>query len=144
MTIRGSVHMLLKKQGDFRQTALLLIGLSVTMGLIYGLNLPRFVDAAWATVPWGITLVLLGIIVLYLRMTGHKTSLCLLYVSLGLITLLQIPPVVLWFVFDGQGVGEYGATPVGHWAWSTPHIILALLALYLSYILRSKANDFPQ
>ena len=133
-----------QKQGDSGRVTHFLIGLSIPMGFIYGLNLPRFADAAWATVPWGITLVLLGIIVLYLRMTGHNTSLSLLYVSLGLITLLQIPPVVLWVVFNGQGVGEYGATPMGHWAWSTPHIILALLALYLSYILRSKANDFPQ
>ena len=134
-----------QKHGDSGQVIHFLTGLSITLGLAYGLNLPRFADAAWATVPWGITLVFLGIIVVYLRMTGHKnTSQFLLYVSLGLITLLQIPPIVLWFVFDGQGVGEYGATPVGHWAWSTPHIILALLALYLSYILRSKANDFPQ
>ena len=133
-----------QKQGDSGRVTHFLTGLSITMGLIYGLNLPRFADAAWATVPWGIALVFLGIIVLYLRMTGHNTSLCLFYVILGLITLLQVPPVVLWFVFNGQGVGEYGATPVGHWAWSTPHIILALLALYLSYLLRSKANDFPQ
>ena len=133
-----------KQQGDLGQVTLFLIGLSITLGLVYGLNTPRFADAAWATVPWGITMVVLGCIVLYIRMTSKRTSLRLLYIGIGLIFALQSPPIALWFVFDGQGVGEYGSTPVGHWAWSTPHIILALLALYLSYLLRSKANDFPQ
>lgn len=137
--------MIPKRRGDLGQVTLLLTGLSIIMGSIYGFNVPRFGDPIWATVPWGISLVCVGAVVLSLRMTSRSTlSLGFQYVSLGLIAVMQIPPIVLWLVFDGQGVGEHGATPVGHWAWAIPHLILALLALYSGYLVRPKPNDIPR
>jgi len=212
--------MIHKHRGDLGQVPLLLTAFSIIMGAIYGFNVPRFGDPIWATVPWGIALVSLGIMVFALRTTSRNAlslglqyvslgliavmlmppivrwfdgqglgvqgatpvahwawviphlvlalpwgialvclgvmvltlrvtsrnalSFGLQYVSLGLIAVMQIPPTVLWFAFDGQGVGEHGATPVGHWAWAVPHIVLALLALYTGYLVRSRPNDIPR
>ena len=46
----------------------------------------------------------------------------------GIVALLQVPPVLLWFAFHGSGIsdGTPPSTFVAHWAYSIPH--LALLA----------------
>ena len=57
--------------------------------------------------------------------------------------LIQLPPIVLWFVFHGSGISD-GTPPssfVAHWAYALPHAIVAALCLggALAYARRAGA-----
>lgn len=107
------------------------------MGLTYILNLYGLTsDATPATVFWGKIAILTGIIAL-LAVKGLKINFRLrkfiLSIDLVVIVLLQLPPVFLWFLFNGTTVSDGPGGPPGHWFWSVPHIIIAFAATYSLY-----------
>lgn len=107
--------------------------LSTVLGLIYILNLPRLTsDATSTTVFWGWLAMIVGIIAMALapgkRAKGlKKIFLC---INLGIMILLQFPPMLLWFVFNGEVISDGPVGPVGHWFWAVPHIVLTVVAVY--------------
>ncbi|MBO8167618.1 MAG: hypothetical protein H0Z35_00375 [Thermoanaerobacteraceae bacterium] len=115
--------------------------LSTAVGLVYIFNLPKLTgDATWATVPWGWLALFIGVITLWVTI-GEKRKQgfwrIILSVDLGVMVLLQIPPVLLWFIFNEQVIGEptTPSAPMGHWLWSVPHIALAIVSFYSLYLL---------
>lgn len=109
--------------------------LSVILGVAYLVNYPPVTgDARWATVPWGLVMVVTGcfILVSAIRRQQHHGTINTILIMLFMVNfVLQIPAVILWFIFHGQVVGEYKAMPTvtGHWLWAGPHLILAMLAV---------------
>jgi len=113
---------------------------ALATGLVYLVNLPALTsDATNATVPWGWLALLGGMLVLVLVVSSQKGrgtgwAAVGLLISLGFMFLLQLPPIGLWFLFHGQVISDGPVGPVGHWAWSLPHIVVAAAsaaALYL-------------
>jgi len=109
----------------------------VIMGLIYIFNPYNLTsDAAPTTAFWGKIAVLAGIIAL-LAVKGLKRNLRLrkliLSIDLMAIILLQLPPVFLWFVFNGTIVSDGPGGPHGRWFWSIPHIIVTGAVAYSLY-----------
>jgi hypothetical protein len=109
---------------------------SAAVGLVYILNLPRLTaDATSAALLWGLIGLACGVVlVVWARLEGRLDSkrwVLLVSVSLGTTLVIQLPPAALWFAFTGEIVGDspFGG-PVGHWAWSLPHIFLAMAVAY--------------
>ena len=65
-------------------------------------------------------------------------TLLILYIC----TVIQIPPIILWFIFHGGEITDYtyafSDQFVAHWAFSIPHITLLILCLF---ILKLKRRD---
>ena len=59
----------------------------------------------------------------------------------GIVALLQVPPILLWFAFHGSGIsdGTPPSTFVAHWAFSLPHLALlaASAAMVCTLLVRS-------
>ncbi|HCF51542.1 MAG TPA: hypothetical protein DER60_14745 [Syntrophomonas sp.] len=55
----------------------------------------------------------------------------LLYIG----TVIQIPPIILWFIFHSGEITDYppafSDNFVAHWAFSIPHIFLIILCLWI-------------
>jgi hypothetical protein len=123
-----------------KQHVTMIVGiLSISLGLVYYVNLPQMTnDAISTTTLWGRVALFAGLLTALstlLKRTGWVVSSALLVV----IIFLQIPPVALWFIFNGTIVGEYGTTsPVGHWAWAVPHILLAMLSVKTIFLWKRK------
>lgn len=80
---------------------------------------------------WGYLSEILGAVLFLLVFKprhGRFMSL-ILYLCLG----IQIPPIILWFIFHGSRITDAPPTIndqfVAHWAFSIPHIILLTLCL---------------
>ena len=114
-----------------KRNVIVIVGiLSISLGLVYYLNLPQMTnDAISTTTLWGRVALLVGLLTA-LSALSKRTG-WVISTLLVVIVLLQIPPVALWFIFNGTIVGELGTpnAPVGHWAWAVPHILLAVLSI---------------
>lgn len=79
---------------------------------------------------WGRVAIILGVaLILVTAARAVATSAMALVVSAT--ALIQLPPIVLWFVFHGSGISD-GTPPssfVAHWAYALPHAIVAALCL---------------
>jgi len=87
---------------------------------------------------WGYFSEALGLLLLTSAWTPLKEILTRVILSICLV--IQIPPIILWFIFHGSEITDY--TPafsdqfIAHWAFSMPHIILAALCVYLLKLIR--------
>lgn len=54
--------------------------------------------------------------------------------------IIQIPPIILWFIFHGSRITDSPPTIsdqfVAHWAFSIPHIILLILTLWILKLIK--------
>lgn len=103
---------------------------AVTLGLFYIVNVPQMTnDAISSTTIWGLVAMSTGIFTAFL--TIKRTGWIFSCILLSFIILLQVPPIALWFIFNGTIVGEPGtpSAPIGHWAWAVPHTFLAVLSI---------------
>ncbi len=79
---------------------------------------------------WGYVAQVLGFIVVGLIFNtkwGIFTRL-VLYLNM----LIQIPPIILWFIFHGSSITDWTYSPfIAHWAFSIPHILVFILCLEL-------------
>lgn len=118
--------------------------LSMAVGFMYVFNWPKLTeDATSATLPWGYTALSVGIVTLVLialRVRLHKRLWRLLVsMTLGVTILLQLPPAVLWFEFNGAIIGDSPFEgPLGHWLWSVPHIFLLIASAYAICLLLAR------
>lgn len=59
-------------------------------------------------------------------------------------TVIQIPPIILWFIFHGLEITDYPPAFsdqfVAHWAFSIPHITLLILCLCTLKLIRRVTN----
>jgi len=81
----------------------------------------------------GVTSVgIVTLLLIALRVCLHERLWRLLVsMTLGVTILLQLPPAVLWFVFNGEIIGDSPFEgPLGHWLWSVPHILLVIVSAY--------------
>ena len=114
-----------------RRSVVVSVGiLTIALGLVYYTNVPRMVsDALAPTTLWGRTALVAGTIAVLSSLLG-RAGWILGCILLAVIALLQIPPMILWVVFDGTIVGEpKSGAPIGHWYWAIPHILLLALSV---------------
>ncbi|MBE4907781.1 hypothetical protein IMZ08_06895 [Bacillus luteolus] len=82
---------------------------------------------------WGFFAAVLGGIMIYFRMNKSttKTSNLIKTVFAFLLLLIQIPAVILWFMFSGSGIsdGSPASDFVAHWIYAVPHIAIIILGL---------------
>lgn len=102
--------------------------LSILIGSTYTLRLYGPTEAEvyeWGRVAVTAGVLSIGAAVVLPWVAGIKAILTAGYLILGL---MQVPPVILWFVFHGTGISDY--TPqsgfVAHWAYAIPHMVLAV------------------
>lgn len=84
--------------------------------------------AAWGmfSLAWGIILLLLSL---------FSFGKIVAYLGFSTVALVQIPPIILWFLFHGQGISD-GSPPSGftaHWGYSMPHILIFLICAAILY-----------
>ncbi|HWQ77017.1 MAG TPA: hypothetical protein VN441_17045 [Syntrophomonas sp.] len=81
---------------------------------------------------WGYLSEALGLILLILTPFKKGT---LTKVILSICLIMNIPPIILWFVFHGSRITDAPPTIsdqfIAHWAFSVPHIILVAMCIYL-------------
>jgi len=90
---------------------------------------------------WGKVSVGLGIALGILALTrgSKRTRLRQFVLGVGYtaLSVLQIPPIVLWFAFHGSPPTDNPFSPfVAHWGYAIPHVALlaiGILALYWSF-----------
>lgn len=115
--------------------------LAIVTGLVYIANLPGLTsDATGTTIRWGWLVLLGGMLALWLAVSSNQGRrsrgvVVGLLMCLGFIFLLQLPPIVAWFAFHGQVISGGPVGPMGHWAWSLPHIVLAAASADALYLL---------
>jgi len=103
---------------------------SIALGLTYVLH--AFGPTEAEVVLWGRVSIYLGLAVVPLTVGAWRSHSRIIQgvagLGWGIVALLQVPPVLLWFAFHGSGIsdGTPPSTFVAHWAYSIPH--LALLA----------------
>ena len=94
---------------------------------------------------WGKVSLYIGIVLVLLSLVaGHKRARVVIKPILGLgyliLSVLQVPPIFLWFLFHGSGISD-GTPPssfVAHWGYAIPHIILLTICVFiLSGLFRS-------
>ncbi|QOR66501.1 hypothetical protein IM538_22535 [Cytobacillus suaedae] len=82
---------------------------------------------------WGFFAAVLGGIMIYFGMNKPttKTSNLIKTVFTFLLMLVQIPAVILWFMFSGSSIsdGSPASDFVAHWIYAVPHIAIIILGL---------------
>lgn len=108
----------------------LLIGFgSMVLGYTYAHELYGVLESE--VQQWGYLSEFLGVVLflLVLKSTHGRFMSFILYVCMG----IQIPPIILWFIFHGSRITDAPPTMndqfAAHWAFSIPHIILLILCL---------------
>lgn len=107
--------------------------LSILTGLIYMLRLYGPTESEVAT--WGLIAAFLGGMVVYLALNPGKNSDINLKAVVVFLSVIQIPPIYLWFIFTGSGISD--GTPqspfVAHWLYSLPHVLIVLVGLFILF-----------
>jgi len=123
------------------KTLALLCGLvAIGVGLPYVFK--AFGPSEHILVTWGKSTVLIGAaLLLGSLLIKEKISriqkLILALVCSGL-AIMQVPPIILWFVFHGSGIDEYNQSNfVAHWGYALPHAVLFLICVLTLYSLLS-------
>lgn len=112
----------------------LLIGIgSMVLGYTYAHELYGVLESE--VQQWGYLSEILGVVLflLVLKSTHGRFMSVILYLCLG----IQIPPIILWFIFHGSRITDAPPTMndqfIAHWAFSIPHIILLTLCFCVLY-----------
>ncbi|MBE3582022.1 MAG: hypothetical protein IMW96_10405 [Thermoanaerobacteraceae bacterium] len=115
--------------------------LAIVTGLVYIANLPGLTSDATGTRYDGAGgASRRGMLALWLAVSSNqgrrsREERVGLLMCLGFIFLLQLPPIVAWFAFHGQVINDGPVGPMGHWAWSLPHIVVAAASAGALYLL---------
>jgi len=82
---------------------------------------------------WGYFAQVLGFIMICLIFNAKWEFFSKLVLYLNI--LIQIPPIILWFIFHGYRITDAPPTIsdqfIAHWAFSIPHILIFILCLVL-------------
>ena len=57
------------------------------------------------------------------------------YIGFFIVGLIQIPPIILWFIFYGHEISD-GTPPssfIAHWGYSMSHIFIFLICVAILY-----------
>lgn len=106
------------------------------------LSIPYIIHAYGPTeaevVTWGMFSLAWGILLLFLSMDMFEKIVT--YIGFFVAGLIQIPPIILWFIFHGHGIsdGTPSSSFTAHWAYSLPHIIIFLICVAILYYERVK------
>lgn len=110
---------------------------AVLLGLPYLLR--AFGPTEAEVAEWGCASIGAGLALLALSLALAQARRCaakaVLGLAAGVVALMQLPPIVCWFVFHGTGISD-GSPPsafVAHWAYAIPHVALfavCALAVY--------------
>ena len=105
--------------------------LTALTGLLYVFRV--FGPTESEVVTWGILAVILGGCVVLL---GININIITNFIKIGFVfflVLIQIPAIILWFLFNGRGISD-GTPPssfVAHWIFAIPHMVIVLLGIIL-------------
>lgn len=80
----------------------------------------------------------MGLPVLIAGLAAHRLPRRLQWVlaaTLVLLALLQVPPVLLWFLFHDRVISDGPTGPVGNALWAVPHLALAVGALAMAWLI---------
>ncbi|MFP3920027.1 hypothetical protein U5N28_19680 [Lysinibacillus telephonicus] len=105
--------------------------LTALTGLLYLLQF--FGQTESEVVTWGLIAVVLGGIVVFQGLIKDKVNNVIEGVLIFFVLLIQIPAILLWFIFSGSSISDGTPTSnfVAHWIFAAPHIVIALFALTL-------------
>lgn len=106
--------------------------LLLCLGLMYLANVPGLTrDATVATRLWGASAVFLGLVVvaLAIRTTAPRWQMWTTAIVLLGVTLMQLPPMILWVAFHNQVVADGPVGPVGNVLGALPHFVVVVAAL---------------
>jgi hypothetical protein len=88
---------------------------------------------------WGYLSEALGLILLILILPRFK-GVILTKVILFMCLIVNIPPIILWFIFHGSRITDAPPTIsdqfIAHWAFSVPHVILVAMCVYLLKLIK--------
>lgn len=105
--------------------------LTILTGLLYLFRV--FGPSESEVVTWGILAVILGGVIVLLRTNKYKLTNGIKMIFVFLLVLLQIPAIILWFLFNGSGISD--GTPqsnfVAHWIFALPHMMIVFLGILL-------------
>lgn len=106
---------------------------AVALGLLYANH--TFGPTEAEVVKWGRIAIALGAVTAAIAVVTAWLPLAAIRLALAAgstaISLMQLPPVAAWFLFHGSGISD-GSPPsafVAHWAYSLPHLAVAVLGL---------------
>ena len=127
-----------------RRRLVALGALSLILGWVYWANLPNLTgDATPATGLWSRWALGFGLLVAVAGMAAHHLPgriRWVLVVTLGFLALLQVPPVLLWFLFHGQVISDGPTGPMGNALWAVPHLAVAAGALATAGLLLHRTS----
>lgn len=121
-----------------RKVALMVVGGvgAIVLGLPYVYR--AFGPTEAEVVLWGKVSLYIGIVLVLLSLVaGHKRARVVIKPIMGLgyliLSVLQVPPILLWFLFHGSGISD--STPpssfVAHWGYAIPHMILLTVCVFI-------------
>jgi len=115
------------------------------IGWVYTSNYHGFTrDVTPTTVPWGFLCAGCAAVAAggtWVIARGGRWLIPLLRFMLGLLAMIQLPPIMLWALFDNQVVADGPSGPIGSWKWALPHLALLALSLLSSHALRKRRGD---
>lgn len=100
-------------------------------------SIPYIIHAYGTTeaevVTWGMFSLAWGIILLFLSISMYEKIVT--YIGFLIVGLIQIPPIILWFIFHGHGISDWTSPSsfIAHWGYSMPHIIIFLICVAILY-----------
>jgi len=88
---------------------------------------------------WGYLSEALGLILL-IRILPRFKGVILTKVILFIGLIINIPPIILWFIFHGSRITDAPPTIsdqfIAHWAFSVPHVVLIAMCVYLLKLIK--------
>jgi hypothetical protein len=123
---------------------------SIALGLTYVLH--AFGPTEAEVVLWGWVSIYLGLAVVPLTVGAWRSHSGIIEgvagLGWGIVALLQVPPILLWFAFHGSGIsdGTPPSTFVAHWAYSIPHlaVLVASAAMVRKLLARPWSVSRPR
>ena len=121
---------------------------SIALGLAYVLH--AFGPTEAQVVLWGWVSIYLGLAVVPLTVGACRSHSRIIQgvagLGWGIVALLQVPPILLWFAFHGSGIsdGTPPSTFVAHWAYSIPHLALLAVSAAMVFTLLPRSGSRPR
>jgi heme/copper-type cytochrome/quinol oxidase subunit 4 len=109
--------------------------LTVLTGLLYVLRVFGQIESE--VVFWGIVAVMLGSAVTFLAINRRENAKLVKIILMFLLALIQLPPILLWFSFNGNSIfdGTASSDFLAHWLFATPHIVIAIIGTIIAITL---------
>jgi uncharacterized membrane protein HdeD (DUF308 family) len=116
--------------------------LSILTGLIYVIGV--FGPTESEVTSWGLLAMILGGMMVYFGIDKENKATFISILIAILLLAIQIPAIILWFMFTGSGISD-GTPPsyfVANWIYATPHIVIFLLGLLFIFVSIKVKKDF--